>query len=777
MATGGVFQLLANDGKADRLLTATDLLDQRIQEIMAMREAQGLADVEPTLADLQRTHVLIMAAQFRPFVAVAFEYNKVRPSSGQAALGSTVQFSIPQFGDFFTDMVLHVQLSAMYHSATFTAPTQGTGSGSTILSGDKYTFSSFPAGGYDWDTTTLLTNAGYILTDPFGTQVTPTTGTYSNMVRYCEYPAEALVANTRFTVNGNPLDEYTRDTVVLMRQIQLTTDKTYGYNTLVGQENLLRGYSGPQKARVLDTDTTTVNANPWNTSSASNYGVAPLDTPASLMQNLFPQNSWDVTQATTASVATTYVPNYWAVSREVLSGATGPQTPKYWHGPLDLWSKLKFWFNEDPRLAIASVSIPFGQRFIEITLAPQSDIAFEAPGLFVSQTYTGSDAISRTTYRPFWPRGTIAPMTVSEVELYVNNLFVNPNVHDIYIKRVGFALIRVYRQQRTTLTAGNSGEQLMSQFKWPIEYILLGFQPVYNTAVANPRRDRDWHRMSHIVDILMDNSDFSAIPTNRLLDPSATGNLQITLSQVAAAGGAVTAGTSSPSALSGTTTITTTAPTFGASVTGAVTAVNLGPTSGSVSAVGTTAGTITTTPGSFVIAQSALVNPAVSITPAGGSATPLTTSNTGYTLISYANLVDALNGSSSGNYSAVYESVWANQYEYQVPTVTTLNVTAHGVRLYDTFQRQFYNAYIPYAYGGASVVTPKDESVVMINFSIFPNSYQPSGHVNVSRAREFYINWTSAYMSTSTQGVLISVARAINFLLITDGSAVLRYTT
>ena len=764
MATGGVFQLLANDGKADRLLTATDLLDQRIQEIMAMREAQGLADVEPTLADLQRTHVLIMAAQFRPFVAVAFEYNKVRPSSGQAALGSTVQFSIPQFGDFFTDMVLHVQLSAMYHTAAFTAPAQGTGSSSNILTGDKYSFSSFPYIGYDWDTTTVLSGSTYQLVDPFGNTVTAGSGAYSNMVRYCEYPAEALVANTRFTVNGNPLDEYTRDTVVLMRQIQLTTDKTYGYNTLVGQENLLRGYSGPKQSRVLDTDTTTVNANPWNTGSGSNYAVAPLDTPTALMQGLFPQNSWDEAQATSAAPAATYAPNYWAVAREVLTGATGPQTPKYWHGPLDLWSKLKFWFNEDPRLAIASVSIPFGQRFIEITLAPQSDIAFEAPGLYVGQTYTDGSAITRTSFRPFWPRGTIAPISVSEVELYVNNLFVNPNVHDIYIKRVGFALIRVYRQQRTTLTAGSSGEQLMSQFKWPIEYILLGFQPVYNTAVANPRRDRDWHRMSHIVDIIMNDSDYAAVPANRLLDPSATGSLTCTLAQSALVAGAISG-----------------APAGGVVSGGAVGAASTAP---AVAVASTFASPTTVADGAFVIAQTALAQTALTVgtlasaAPTGGVVTINGTAAPGtVTIISYANLVDALNGTATAPYSVAGDPFVDCMYEFQVPTVTTLNVTAHGVRLYDTFQRQFYNAYIPYAYGGASVVTPKDESVVMINFSIFPNSYQPSGHVNVSRAREFYINWTSAYMSTATQGVLVSVARAINFLLITDGSAVLRYTT
>ena len=65
----------------------------------------------------------------------------------------------------------------------------------------------------------------------------------------------------------------------------------------------------------------------------------------------------------------------------------------------------------------------------------------------------------------------------------------------------------------------------------------------------------------------------------------------------------------------------------------------------------------------------------------------------------------------------------------------------------------------------------------MINFNLYPGTYQPSGHINVSRAREFYIAYTSSVISTSLVGTLVVVAAAINFLLISDGSAVLRYST
>jgi hypothetical protein len=65
----------------------------------------------------------------------------------------------------------------------------------------------------------------------------------------------------------------------------------------------------------------------------------------------------------------------------------------------------------------------------------------------------------------------------------------------------------------------------------------------------------------------------------------------------------------------------------------------------------------------------------------------------------------------------------------------------------------------------------------MINFCLYPGTYQPSAHINISRAREFYIQYTSSIISTVVNGTLIIVGIAINFLLVSDGSAVLRYST
>ena len=135
MAAGGVFKLIANDGKADRMIMATELLNQRIKDIMCMRSREGLTDPTPTLVDIERTHILFVNAHFKPFAAIGYEYNIVNPTGGiptfSAGLtGTTVQFSIPQFGDFFHDMVVHTILDTVQANAG-TIPALPTQIGST----------------------------------------------------------------------------------------------------------------------------------------------------------------------------------------------------------------------------------------------------------------------------------------------------------------------------------------------------------------------------------------------------------------------------------------------------------------------------------------------------------------------------------------------------------------------------------------------------------------------------------------------------------------------
>lgn len=100
MATGGVFTIITNDGKQDRMLMATALLHACLNEINLAKQAVNGGSLDdlvnmPTLMDIERTHVLFTNAHFKPFAAIGYEYNKVRVTSGSVSLASNVQFSIP----------------------------------------------------------------------------------------------------------------------------------------------------------------------------------------------------------------------------------------------------------------------------------------------------------------------------------------------------------------------------------------------------------------------------------------------------------------------------------------------------------------------------------------------------------------------------------------------------------------------------------------------------------------------------------------------------------
>ena len=526
MATGGVFKLITNDGKADRMLMATQMLRNRLNAVRAKRRADpSLKDETPTLLDIERTHVLFTNAHFKPFVAIGYEYNKVNTGAGTVQLGSEVQFSIPQFGDFFHDMVLYVKLSA---------PT--------------------------------LTREGAV-------------DAAEHTARWCDYPGERLLQEVAFEVNGNPLDKYTADSSVMRRNIRVQPNKETGYKRCVGQQVPRDAWFTPTPGVTAPTGT--------------EIGLAAL-------------------AADAAQVHVTVT--------------DGPQTPKAVLDGLSMLIPLSFWCNDDPRLAVPSVAIPFGQRFIKMKLATAEQM------VGVVDTRGSADTSSVST------------PTIETMALYINNIFVNPEIHKIFIQRIGFTLIRVHREQKITVTSAED-EILLQNLKWPIETMFVGLRPT-----AQKSQLAHWHKFSSISDETLD----------------------------------------VPQLLSG----------------------------------------------------------------AGEIDFAATTGNAG--------VVD------SGASVEAYASA---------KTIDRLTISAHGIALYNDLVADFFSDYTPFAYGGPNIRTPEDSGVLMVPFNLYPGTYQPSGHVNVSRAREFYIKYTSSVISSGTPGELVIIASALNFLLISDGSAVLRYST
>jgi hypothetical protein len=492
MSTGGVFQLITNSGAQDKMLMATQLLNDRLREIKRIRcKNPAIKDDTPTLVDIERTHVLYINAHFKPFVAIGYEYQKTGVQIGIPNFNQELVFSIPQFGDFFHDMVVHMQLTGL-----------------TAAPGDK--------------------------------------------VFYTDLLGHRIIQGVRFDVNGNFLDQYDSNTMNFHYNFFVPSHKKLAWLRAVGQE---------------------------------------VPEPAYLTQNVG-------------------VDEY----REVKAIVSGPQTPKAAHPPIDLWIPLLFWFNQDPRLAIPSVAIPYGQRFMRIQVAPVNQICASVSG------------------------GVFIPPTLLVADLYINNIFVNPDIHDIFIKRVGFAMIRVHLTQIFSEQV-NADQLQLNQLKFPIETIYLGLQPLINLNGADNMVD--WWKYHNVITTLIPYP--VAVPNIFPIPP-------------------------------------------------------------------------------YVLAFS--------------------------------------------------QAVW----RHATRTIDSLQIVNHGVILYDVTPFEFYSDYIPYNYGN-NISAAEDPGLCMITFNLYPGSYQPSGHFNFSQARETYLNFTAHTISPGNPANMIIVAIAINFLLIAEGTCVLRFNT
>lgn len=643
MSSGGIFTLLANDGKADRMIMATEFLRTRIKQIMCQRAQMGMPDPTPTLVDIEKTHILFVNAHFKPYAACGFEYSKVRPNSGDPQWGQDTQWNIPQFGDFFNDMVVNVTINETQASlgtvpafppaigdSDITEPSTTTGEEEIHLYKSVSAFGIAKVGAkpsiYKRYTYEYVNFAG--VPQKVGSPA-------RNFIRYCEYPGCALFSLVKFDVNGNPLDEYNTNTYVFHQKYKVQPNKLLGWMRCMGQEipkNAVSDISSVSGSSAFSSDVVDLlNSN----------GVVAPGAPVSATNT----------------------------TRKTMQVLDGPQTPKVKQSALELWIPLLFWFNKNPKLSIPSVSIPYGQRFITTRMARIQDILYTAPGdLFLRLTtevfVNGGDegAKTATNIKKYTktvvqtpvlvPDSVIDPNTrITGMDLYINNIFVNGEIHDIYIKRIGFSLIRVHRMQTIRVTESNS-EKLLSSLKWPVETMYVALRPAFNQSVQNPNKYKDWHRHTafeeHTLETL-NHGDSAAFD--------------------------------SASTIAG-----------------------------------------------FVPVKSTYVS-----------------------------------------------DRWT--YSTNVATVDEISIKAQSVPIYNQFKSRFFQDYVPLTYGGDNITVPEDTGNCMINFCFYPGTYQPSGHINISRTREFYLGYHSSYCDASHPCDIIVEATAINFLLITDGNAILRYTT
>ena len=146
--------------------------------------------------------------------------------------------------------------------------------------------------------------------------------------------------------------------------------------------------------------------------------------------------------------------------REQISILNGPQTLKNEHPEVELFVPLLFWF-QDPKLAIPNITLPFGQTFLEFDLATKDEVCACA-------NFAQDDGLFETPQ-------------MLDFHLYTNHIYLNPDILDLFIKRIGLTLIRIHKRQEIILNQ-SFNEMLLNEIKYPIELMYVAFRPTENTT-------------------------------------------------------------------------------------------------------------------------------------------------------------------------------------------------------------------------------------------------------------------------------------------------------
>lgn len=227
MSTGGIFKLLNNSAHKDVNLLALDLLSKRLDNIKQNKInaiADGIAtnnlkifqltelknketnfenvnklndvinnlydknnllskmEINPTIENIIQTHKVFIKSEYKPFISMGFEYSKT-PISVKPSLGGRAMFGIPNYGDFFSDMVLQLKLTGL---------------------------------------------------EPLNPV---------NKVRYCEFLGHRLLDCVAFKSYGRTIDSYGSEDYNVHYQYNIPKDKKKSWKRCVGQEIPVKGYT------------------------------------------------------------------------------------------------------------------------------------------------------------------------------------------------------------------------------------------------------------------------------------------------------------------------------------------------------------------------------------------------------------------------------------------------------------------------------------------------------------------------------------------------------
>ena len=126
----------------------------------------------------------------------------------------------------------------------------------------------------------------------------------------------------------------------------------------------------------------------------------------------------------------------------------------------------------------------------------------------------------------------------------------------------------------------------------------------------------------------------------------------------------------------------------------------------------------------------------------------------------------------AGTKTIGYNSI---KYYQESHVVNNIKLNINNTSTYSFNSVNLYDSYLPYI-SDKNVIT-SNNNIYYLPFSFYESDNQPCGYLNLSKSREIYLDYESTKIEQYTPIKLYIYAKTINFLLITQNSANLKYIT
>lgn len=118
-------------------------------------------------------------------------------------------------------------------------------------------------------------------------------------------------------------------------------------------------------------------------------------------------------------------------------------------------------------------------------------------------------------------------------------------------------------------------------------------------------------------------------------------------------------------------------------------------------------------------------------------------------------------------------------YFTEQASIDNCSLRVSDIPLYQTNPIGFYSGYLPYVSNGFT--TPCDQGWLLFNFAFQNEGYDPSGHLDTSNIsssnREVYFDYDSTVIDNNNRARMYIIAQTLNFFLIKNETAIIRYVT